>query len=760
MMTNLNRRATLAAISFVISTILISTAIAWVGEESAVEGFLPGNGQAELALEGRFRDQINPENLRDWMEFLSSKPHHVGSPFGREAAEFIAGKFREWGYQTEIETFQILFPTPKTRELTLLAPEHFEAKLQESSLPEDRTSGQLDQQLPTFHFYSRDGDVTGDVVYVNYGIPADYDLLDRMGISVNGKIVIARYGASWRGIKPKLAAEKGAIGCIIYSDPRDDGYFQGDVYPKGPFRSGEGVQRGSVMDMPLYPGDPLTPFKPAYADADRLPRKEAPTITKIPVLPISYDDALPILRSLAGPVAPEGWRGALPITYHVGPGPAKVRLKVESDWGLVPAHDVIARLQGSELPDEWVIRGNHHDAWVNGAADPISGLVALMEEARVVSELVKTGWHPRRTIVYAAWDAEEPGLIGSTEWVEAHQEELLENAVVYINSDGNGRGFLSASGSHVLETVVNSVASSVVDPQKGVSVLERRLARDAVDASPANLEKALSAKSIHLGALGSGSDYTPFIQHLGISALNLGFGGESEGGSYHSIYDSFDHYLRFGDPGFQYGKTLAEFAGMITLRMADADLLPWNFNNMAETVSRYSDEVRELADASRKKARGQDELLEKGYYRDAFDPTKPYVLPEAKPEVPFLNFAPLQNAVARLVEAASEYEKAAGRYGSTGFQPTGGRLDELNRTLYRSERFLTLDAGLKGRPWYRHQIYAPGFYTGYGVKTLPGIRESIEQEQWIDADQQVGVVAKVLDAYSSQIETATQELGK
>jgi N-acetylated-alpha-linked acidic dipeptidase len=752
------RQIALAALVLLIPSLLFSSALGWAEEERSVEGFLPEDGRTQLALEERFRDAVNPENLKEWMEFLSSKPHHVGSPFGRKAAEFVADKFREWGYETEIESFQILFPTPKTRIVTLLEPERYEAKLQEPALTEDRTTDQIEQQLPTFHFYSRDGDVTGEAVYVNYGIPEDYEDLDRLGISVEGKVVIARYGASWRGIKPKLAAEKGAIGCIIYSDPRDDGYFQGDVYPKGPFRNGEGVQRGSVMDMPLYPGDPLTPFKPALPDAERLPREEVPTITAIPVLPISYDDALPILRSLEGPVAPENWRGALPITYHVGPGPARVRLKVESDWGLVPAYDVIARLQGSELPDEWVIRGNHHDAWVNGAEDPVSGLVALMEEARAVSELAKSGWRPRRTIVYAAWDAEEPGLIGSTEWVEAHQQELLDKAVVYINSDGNGRGFLSASGSHVLETVVNSVASRVVDPQKGVSVLERRLARDAVNASFEEQEKALDTKSIHLGALGSGSDYTPFIQHLGITAVNLGFGGESEGGSYHSIYDSFDHYLRFGDPGFQYGKALAELAGRITLRMANADLLPWNFNDMAETVGRYSEELIQLADTTRRKTERHNELLERGYYQDSFDPTLPFVLPAEKPSVPFLNFAPLRNAVARLVKAGSAYQAAAAACLSSEAGSSRNSLEEVNRILYRSERSLTLEKGLKGRPWFRHQVYAPGFYTGYGVKTLPGVRESIEQRDWEEADRQIGIAAEVLDAYTSQIERATREL--
>jgi N-acetylated-alpha-linked acidic dipeptidase len=731
----------------------LSPALSW-GAETPL-GFTQKAGRQESSVEQRFDQAINRGDLRDWMEFMSSRPHHVGTPFGKKVAEFVAGKFKEWGYDTSIETFYVLFPTPKERALTLLAPEHYDAKLTEPALAADHTSGQQNEQLPTFNFYSKDGDVTAEVVYVNYGIPSDYEQLERLGIDVKGKVVIARYGASWRGIKPKLAAEKGAIGCIIYSDPRDDGYFEGDVYPKGPYRMAEGVQRGSVMDMPLYPGDPLTPSEPATRDAKRLPMDEAPTLAKIPVLPISYEDALPILRSLSGPVAPGSWRGALPITYHVGPGPAKVRLKVQADWNLVPIHDVIARLPGSEYPDQWVIRGNHHDAWVNGADDPISGLVCLMEEARSISELVKTGWRPKRTIVFAAWDGEEPGLIGSTEWVEAHVPELADKAVAYINTDGNGRGFLQASGSHVLEKLINQVAGDVKDPEKGVTILARRKSRDLVLADPNKRRELLGSQTIHIGALGSGSDYTPFLQHMGISSVNLGFGGESGGGSYHSIYDSFDYYTRFGDPKFEYGEALSETAGRLVLRLADADILPWDFTGMAQTVQRYLGELTGLVDSMRTQTDLENRLIDEGDYEAYFDPTKTFVVPKEKPAVPFLNFAPLQNAVSRLLDVASDYADAYQTFVKDPSAHQGVPLEQVNRALLLTERALTRAEGLSGRAWYRHYIYAPGFYTGYGVKTLPGVREAIEQRQWDEADRQIRITADVLNTYSDKITEVT-----
>ena len=749
------------SVAAVVAVVAVAVGMVVLGAQapgSAADDALPGFGAeraaAQRALEARFDAALEADNLRDWLRQLSSRPHHVGSPFGREVAEFVAERFRSWGYDTGIETFHVLFPTPRVRRLEMTAPERFTASLAEPVLAEDATSGQVAEQLPSYNAYSIDGNVSGELVYVNYGVPGDYDELARRGIDVAGRIVIARYGGSWRGIKPKVAAERGAVGCLIYSDPRDDGYVQGDVYPGGAYRMDRGVQRGSVADMPLFPGDPLTPFVGATETAERLALDEAPTLTRIPVLPISYADAAPLLRALGGPVAPPSWRGGLPLTYHLGPGPAAVELEVAFDWQTVPAYNVIGKLVGSEEPDQWVLRGNHHDAWVNGARDPISGLVALLEEARVIGELAAGGWRPRRTLVFAAWDAEEPGLIGSTEWAELHAEGLQANAVAYINTDGNGRGLLNMGGSHTLERFINAVARDVTDPQTGISVSERlharRLTRGASD--------DLDAASDHpIAALGSGSDYTPFLQHLGIASLNLSYSGESGGGSYHSVYDSYDHYVRFGDPAFAYGIALASTAGRAVLRLAEADILPFVFAPFSDTVARYVDEVIELTGRMREETARTNRLLADGRYEAAADPTTTFVPPAREDPVPYLNFAPLQNAVARLQVAAAASDRGLRAAVDEGVLSTVARR-AVNRRLLRTPRLLTRDAGLPRRPWFRHQIYAPGFYTGYGVKTLPGVREAIEQRAWNEASEQLGHAAAALEGLAAELDAITAEL--
>ncbi len=577
--------------------------------------------------------------------------------------------------------------------------------------------------LPPFNAYSADGDVTGELVYVNQGIPRDYEELAKRGISVEGKIVIARYGGSWRGIKPKVAFEHGAIACILYSDPRDDGYFQGDVYPEGPFKMEYGTQRGSVADMPQFPGDPLTPFVGAKEDTERLSREEAPTLMQIPVLPISYADALPLLEAIGGPVAPASWRGALPITYHIGPGPATVRVKLAFNWDIKPAYNVIAKMEGSEFPDEWIMRGNHRDAWVFGAADPTSGTVAMMAEMQAIGKLAKEGFRPRRTIVYGSWDAEEPGLLGSTEWVEYHREEINEKLAVYINTDSNGRGFFGMGGSHTLQPFINQVVRDVMDPQTGVSVLERRRARDLSNGS----SSTPSTGDIPISPLGSGSDYTPFLQHMGISSLNIGFGGENPGGSYHSLYDTFEHYTRFGDPGYAYGVALAQTAGRTTLRLANADVLPYHLSTFTGHVASYLDEIEEMAASMRKDRVTYNKHVADGTFALALDPKGDIMPPEAKPDIPYISLDHARNAFMALSDAAKRADAAV-----AGAEPS----PELNAALERVERAMTDMEGLPKRPWFRHQIYAPGFYTGYGVKTLPGIREAVEQEEWDEFERQ------------------------
>ncbi len=753
--------------------VLLSLTLAFATPTSAGEtvlGFDSAGAAAQRQLEQRFDALLEAENLRVWMRRMAAEPHHVGSPHGKANAEFIAKLFTSWGYDTRIEEFEVLFPTPKTRRLELLgrrpsgatdAPARFTASLEEIPVGEDagKAPGGFPRRgtngaLPPYNAYSIDGDVTGELVYVNQGIPDDYDELDRRGISVEGKIVLARYGGSWRGIKPKVAAEHGAIGCILYSDPRGDGYFAGDVYPEGGYRPEHGVQRGSVSDMPLYPGDPLTPFVGSTEGAERLALKDAPTLTKIPVLPISHHDALPLLAALGGPVAPTAWRGALPLTYHLGPGPAEVRLKLEFDWGQATAYDVIATLAGSEHPDQWIMRGNHHDAWVNGAADPVSGMVALLEEARAIGELARGGWRPKRTIVYAAWDAEEPGLLGSTEWAETHAEELRAKAVVYVNTDGNSRGFLSAGGSHTLEKLINEIAGEVDDPQTGISVADRARARLALGGEPDEQAQALDGEDLELYPLGSGSDYTPFLQHLGIASLNLSFGGEGDYGQYHSAYDNFDHYSRFMDPKFEYGVALARVAGRAVLSMAQAQILPFEVGGLVPKLETYVQELIDLSEEMREETERERRRIEQGVYRAAADPTETFVPPEPEAPVPHLNFAPLRNALAALATSAGKLDEAMEHHRSGESPLPAAALEGLNDILMKLERSLTRPEGLPRRPWFVHHVYAPGFYTGYGVKTLPGVREAIEERLWPEAEEQIEVAAEVLRGLSAEIDRA------
>jgi len=725
----LKKYLTLAFITLCLSPVLLA-------QQKTITGFSGDHAAAELRTEQQFDKSISASHIGSTIKLLSSRPHNLGSEGGKFVAETIMSRFKAAGLDTRLDTYYVLFPTPKIRLLEMTGPTAYTALLKEPALSEDATSAQ-EGQLPTYNAWSADGDVTAELVYVNYGMPQDYVTLDSLGISVKGKIAIARYGHCWRGIKPKVAQEHGALGCIIYSDPSDDGYFQGEVYPKGAFKSEYGVQRGSVLDMVVYPGDPLTPGIGATKNAKRLDRKDAPTILKIPVLPISYHDAQPLLAALSGQIAPASWRGALPFTYHIGPGKAMVHLKMQFNWNQVPAYDVIGMIKGSEFPDEWVIRGNHHDAWVNGANDPISGQAAMDEEVIALGDLLKTGWKPKRTLVYCAWDGEEPGLIGSTEWVEDHAKELQQKAVIYINSDGNGRGFIGAEGSHALEGFMSEITNDVIDPQTKVSIAERVKALEIVNATGASLRKEIIDRKVKkLGALGSGSDYSPFLQHLGIPSLNLEFSGEDAGGEYHSIYDSYDNYSKFKDPDFSYGAALASTAGRAALRMADADVLPFDFRSLYKTISMYGTEVMEFANRIRVNTLDENSLIKANYYQLATDPTRPSKLPVAKPEVPFLDFSPLQNALAKLEKSTNSL--------SVRFDDqikTGAGNEAFNKKLYTAEQQLLSVNGLPRRPWFKHTIYAPGFYTGYGVKTLPGIREAIEQRDWTEVQEQIKIAS-------------------
>jgi N-acetylated-alpha-linked acidic dipeptidase len=715
-------------------------------------------GAQSSAFDETFRGLIDAKNIGEYMRVMAARPHHLGSPYGKQNAEWILARFKEWGWDAAIESYDVLFPTPKERVVELLGPTPFKATLQEPPVSVDPTTSQQAEQLPSFNAYSIDGDVSGPLVYVNYGRPSDYEELARRGISVKGAIVIARYGQSWRGIKPKVAAEHGAVGCLIYSDPRDDGFFVDGVFPEGPMRNRDGVQRGSVMDMPTYPGDPLTPNVGATPSAKRLDIKAVTTLTKIPVLPISYGDAQPLLMALAGPVVPADWRGALPITYRFGPSSARAHLKLVFDWSLKRANNVIARLPGSIYPDEWIIRGNHHDAWVNGAQDPGSGMSAALEEARALGELVKRGWRPKRTIVYAAWDGEEQGLLGSTEWVEDHEHELREKAAVYINTDGNGRGFLTAGGSHALEGFVNGVARDIDDPETKESVWKRMQARAIASAAAAPRAEVRSRADLRIGALGSGSDYSPFLQHAGIPSINLAFGGLDESdGIYHSIYDDYYHFTKFLDTDFAYGRALAQTVGTAVIRLADADVMPFQFTHLADTTQTYVRELQTLLKERQDEVRERNRQIEDGVFAAVADRRRPVKAPVIEEVPPALNFAPLENAVAALTRAAERYRKAF-EAARTKMTPEAARA--VNLLLIQSERELTDAAGLPRRPWYRHLLYAPGYYTGYAVKTMPGVREAIEEKNYAEADAEIVRVARALEREKRLIEAAAADLEK
>jgi N-acetylated-alpha-linked acidic dipeptidase len=756
----MNRRTAVAALCLAgISFAPIGSRIA--ADEAPLAGYSADSSRAERQWEEKFRASPSPENLRAYMQHLSAHPHHVGSPYDKDNAEWILAKYKEFGLDAHIEVFNVLFPTPKERLVELVAGgPHFVAKLQEPALPQDPTSNQQSEQLPTYNAYSADGDVTGPLVYVNYGIPEDYEVLERHGVSVKGAIVIARYGHAWRGIKPMVAAEHGAVGCIIYSDPRDDGFSPGQTFPLGGWRPKEGVQRGSVQDSTEFMGDPLTPSVGATADAKRLPIKGAPTLTKIPVLPISYGDAEPLLSAITGAVVPDAWRGGLPLTYRFGPGPAKVHLKVFSNWDIKPIYDVIAKIPGSQFPDEWVLRGNHHDAWVNGAEDPISGQVAVLEEGRSLGELVKAGWKPKRTIIYCAWDGEEPGLLGSVEWLETHAAELRQHAVAYINSDTNGRGFLGADGSHTLEKLVNDVARDVQDPETKLSIWKRwQLYSIRTAESDESRRELRQRPDLRIDISGGGSDHAGFQNFLGIAVLDLGFYGEDGGGIYHSIYDDFYWYTHFSDTDFAYGRTLAQFAGTSVMRLADADLLPFDFSDFADTVQTYVHGLQTFATKQQSDIRERNLEIEEGVFSASTDPKQTYVPPKKEEVPPHLNFAPLQNSADALSRSAEEYQKALTQITANGGAAlASASVEEVNRLLIQSERKLTNPEGLPGRSWYKHQIYAPGVYTGYEAKAIPAVREAMEQKQWKQAEDSIARAAAVLQDEAALVSSAAAKL--
>lgn len=690
-----------------------------------MRGFLSKDIPDEQRLEQQAQATPDAARLRRYMEFQAGEPHHAGSPRSKVVAEYILGQLKEWGLDAHIEEFEALMPYPTVRQVEVVAPRRFVAKLKEPAVPVDSTSGQANQ-LPTYNAYAAAGDVTGDVVYANFGVPDDYEWLAKQGISVKGKIVIARYGKSWRGIKAKVAAEHGAIACLIYSDPHEDGYFVEDVYSKGPMRPREGVQRGSVMDMPLYPGDPLSPGWASEKGSKRLSIAESKSIMKIPVLPLSYGDAQPILEQLTGPVVPREWRGSLPITYHAGPGAARVHMKTDYDWATRPLYDVIATIPGAESPDEWIIAGNHHDAWVNGADDPTSGAAALLETARTLATLQNQRWKPKRTIKIAFWDGEEFGLLGSTEWAEKHQDELKQKAVAYLNSDNTAHGWIHVSGSHTLEEFATEVASAIPQPGMKSNLVDYWLHHPPNENAEELENAAKDSKTFTIGALGAGSDYVAFIDYLGVASMNEGFGGETKSGIYHSIYDSIYWYTHFSDgaAGFVDSRALSQYTATALMRLADSSILPFEFVHFVNTVNTYVDEIEKEAEKSGHK----------------------------------LDLGALETQLQTLKDNGQRYEVLL-QAATAKESLDGAKQTALNEVLIRSERTLTRPEGLPNRSWYKHQIYAPGFYTGYGVKTLPGIREAVDAKNWPLAEQETHIVEQCLAQMNQVVIEAVGDLG-
>ena len=738
-----------------LAAVLPLTAVSQAAPTAPLLGFTAKSTETERTWESKFLAIPEAKKISDNMHKLAAHPHNVGSAAQRANAEWLVQQYKSWGWDAKIEQFDVLYPTPKTRILELQGSKPYKARLEEPPVAEDPYTQDKSPAMPPYNMYALDGDVTAPLVYANFGLPADYEELERNGISVKGAIVITRYGGGWRGLKPKLAYEHGAVGCIIYSDPADDGYGQGGTIPAGPMRPEWGVQRGSVADTTLYAGDPLTPGEPSVPGTKRLAIKDSKVMMQIPTIPISWGDAKPFLEQLDGRTVPAAWRGGLPLTYKFGPSKAKVHLKIESDWGTKPVLDVIAMLKGSEEPDTWIVRGNHYDGWVNGADDPISGQSALLEEARALGELHKQGWSPKRTLVYAAWDGEEPGLLGSTEWAEMHADQLLKHGAIYINSDENGRGYFGANGSQSFELMVNDVVHEMKDPESGATVWDRQKAAGAVGRGRRGGAGA-ERKTIAFGPAGSGSDYAGFIDHLGVASINIGFGGEDRGGTYHSSYDTPWHWDQFADKEEVYGKLFAQTAGLIVMRTADAEVMPYNFTELSLTVDDYAANLKQEHKQLITDAQARARVLKSGAYTLANDPKNSLLPPPELPVPPDMDWTALDAALGKLKAASAHYEAATAKAPTLSAE----KRKQLNDGLALAERKLVSAEGLPGRPWTKHLIYAPGTFTGYGASTLPGVREALEAGRFEEAKQQLGVLVQALNDEATYIDSLATQAGQ
>jgi N-acetylated-alpha-linked acidic dipeptidase len=705
-----------------------------------------------------FRSQISSQRIDDYVRTLTARPTTPGAPFSIIAAEKTLQLFKSWGWDARIETHKILFPRPIERRVELLGDAPFVARLDEPAIPGDPYSAQKSEIVPPFFIYGPDGDVTAPLVYVNFGLRADYEQLALMGVDVRGKIVIARAGGMWRGGKVELAAEHGAKAMLIYSDPKEDGYYRELPYPQGPGRTPDGVQRGSIL-YGKYPGDPTTPGKASLENSERVPPGSAESsVGLIPAMPLSYADAQPLLAALQGQIVPESWRGALPISYRTGPSNSDIHLKIRYDWRYIDIHNVTARLRGGVYRDELVLRGNHRDGWVHGAQDPHSGHAAMLEEARLLGAAYRRGWRPKRTIVYNSWDAEEQGTIGSTEWAELHAEEISRHAVAYINSDVSGAGILAVSGSSSLAHFISGIADSVTDPASGVSVSKRVQLKGDLDIyqPPSSSGNSITAsgrryddksRQLILGPPGYGSDHHSFVSHFALPTLIVEFRGEDSLGAYHTGYDNYAWYTRFNDPKFRYAAATAQMNGLAVMRLADADILPMTFRPMADAIAREVDGIETLYATRRSAIEHKDaQVAAKAFELLAFR-DQPRTAPPAQP-VPTLDLTPLRAPLARITALAADYDRRI----EAGIRLSAADTAALNNALKAVEEAFGRRAGLPGRPFYRNELYSPGRL--WDTVPFPAIGDAINDEDWSLAASQVAPAAQTLSQIAAALEVA------
>ena len=675
-------------------------------------GFSAESAEEQLAWERIMAAVPDSATMRGYHYEMTRLPHHAGTEENYRLAVYLRDLWESFGFETEMVKYDILVPWPEELELRLIAPEVEELVVTEPPTAEDPDT-YVEGGLPGMAAYVTSGRASGEVVYANYGRIGDYRLLDAMGVSLEGKIVLVRYGGSpgqMRGMKAREAAKRGAAGVVIYTDPEEDGYVRGDIYPQGRWRPWEGIQRGSFLDVPIYPGDPLTPFEPSIPGVERIAFEDAGNIQRIPVQPISYGEALKILRHIGGEVVPNEWQGGLPLAYHIGPGPAVVEMNVQYDYQQRPVWNVFGKVEGAVEPEKFVLAGGHRDSWVLGARDPTSGAVSLLETARGVAEAVRQGFRPRRSIVFGSWGGEDFFLLGSTEWGEQFRDELRENMVLYINRESYTAGGWNASGNHSLERWVLEVTKDAPHPEASSLYA-------AWDAQNPTRPPAL-------GALGSGSDYTVFVDHLGVPSLSLGYGQGN--GIYHSLYDTFHWFQRFGDPGYRYGVAQADAVGRMVMRLASAEVLPFDFADQANAIAGYVEELVAMD--------------EQGLLREELR-----AIGSANAQLGLAG-GEANGAFRRVLEGGAEWVEA-----------NEAGLVEVNRLIMQAERELLDERGLWRRPWYRNLVYAPGYYEGYAAKTLPGVREAMEEGEWEIARTQAGMLVEALDRATAVVTEAADE---